>query len=69
MLLPGMDNTVVFQKDHSNAPNSPLRFPDSGWFMCFSCEVDALPAGLVTQVGLTVLCSIAHTRTPKFNSF
>lgn len=69
MLLPGMDNTVVVQKDHTVVPSVPLKFSGSEWFMCFSQEVDVLPTGLVTRAGLTALCSIARTRTPKFNSF
>lgn len=33
MLLAGMDNAVVVQKNHTDVPRSPLKFSDSGWFM------------------------------------
>lgn len=44
MLLLGMDNTVVVQKDHALVPSVPLRSSYLGWFMCFTtcCQPDWL---------------------------
>lgn len=69
MLLLGVDNTIVVQKDHTLVPSVPQKSSRSGWFMGFSWAADVLLTGLASQTGLTAPYSVAHTRTPKLNPF